>query len=639
MINAACLPKNQAFPAQLTGDDELAYLDKVLAETARLLRSAEEHRQAIIGMVAHDLRSPLMAAQASLEMFEEIGIEFTDETFAEFQAASDNLSGILNYVHELLSVQKRGSHDSDIACLVVEGTTELCAGPNAKEEKHFLLSDFVRDVTIFFVRPKVMQKGLMLVLLPLIFQTSILLLINRQIVQGDKIVIQTRQLSDNIMDGQLLQLNMVRASIAEAIYIFTSKKRFQQLSVKIFGEITALLARMETSAAHDANALGLLKVSRKVIAGQEARIMAVQPSDPPDSLVKVFEDISEVNTRSPEAWKLRRDSSIRRIKEKVKLQEMDDQRNDSAELISQFFGWSILANFILAIGLLLVFNRDFHQRLNGLVNNASKLGTRQHLKKTVKGNDEFAILDLALHNAENEINIASERRSEMMNSLAQEMRKPLIDAKSHLGAFARHSEETLPPRALKCLHKAQRNIDRVLSLIENLLTMESLSVGKVNLTKRQCNTATIAEEALATVSSLAQKKNIAVESQCEAVSISADDEKLVQVLVNLLGNAIKFSDNDTLVQISSTKKSDSFRFAVQDHGPGMDEETRRNVFEKFYQAQTAQKEQGFGMGLAICKLIVESHAGTIGVDSSLGCGTTFWLELPVDTDFIATKQL
>jgi signal transduction histidine kinase len=68
---------------------------------------------------------------------------------------------------------------------------------------------------------------------------------------------------------------------------------------------------------------------------------------------------------------------------------------------------------------------------------------------------------------------------------------------------------------------------------------------------------------------------------------------------------------------------------VIDQGPGMDEETRRSVFEKFFQAQTAQKEQGFGLGLAICKLIVESHGGQIGVDSTPGVGTTFWFEVPV----------
>lgn len=634
MINAACLPKNQKFPEQVKGDDELAYLDKVLSGAAAQLEAAAEHRRAIVGMVAHDMRSPLMAAQTSLQLLEEIGGDYSDESLAEFDTAFNSLSGILSYVHELLSAQKTGK-DTEEANEAKEN--RVSRSTEVKVKGGWNLSLITRAGAEFLFRPRVLQQGLLLVLLPLIFQTTLLLMINQQILQSDTNAARMRRLSDSIMDGQFLQINMVRASIAEAIYIFTSKERFQKLATKIFQEIGDQLVRMEAAAGNDSEAIRLLKESKKVFSDQEARIMTVKPSDSPDAIIKVFEDVSEVNTKSPKAWKLRRDGAIRRIQENAKLDNMEDERNESAQLVSESFGWSLLANLGLAAGLLFMFNRNMRKRLNILVANASRLGMREPLKEAVKGTDEFAFLDLSLHHAEAQINDASAQRAAMMFSLAQEMRVPLHDAQYRLKNFEALSRESLPQRCANYLQKAQRNIDRVLALIENLLTMESLSTGRVHLERSNCNTRKVAEEALATVASLAQKKNIILENKCESTDIYADNDKLVQVLVNLLGNAIKFSPEGTLVRVSGDVRKESFSFSVQDHGPGMDAETKDNVFEKFYQAQTEQKEQGFGLGLAICKLIVESHGGTIGVDSALGVGTTFWFELPSSEPILHNK--
>ena len=621
MNNANCLPRNQKFPARVKGDDELAYLDGVLAEAAAQLEAAAEHRRSIIGMVAHDMRSPLMAAQASLQMIEELGVEFTDKAFTAFDTAFQNLSRILTYVKELLSVQKRGQDISD-----EKNAAELTA--TEQTGKADLLPRFVSSMHDFWTKPGVLQQGLILVALPLIFQTGILLCVNQQILRSEEIAGRARRLSDSIMAGQFIRINMVRASLAQAIYVFTGRERSQQLAERIFSEIDDQFAHIQAAAADDPEEARITKETRRMFASQRARILNVKPSDSPQDMVKLFEDMTEVNARSLEAWKLRRDGTRRAREEKARLEGMEDTLRDSAQTVSETLGWSILANLLLAVGLLTLFNSNISKRLHILVNNASKLGKRERLQEVVRGADEFASLDLCLHHAAVQIEEASAQRASMMASLAEEMRAPLRDSQARLQLFENLSIAVLPDRCRNYLTKSQRNIERVLTLIENLLTIESLSTGRVHLITTSCDTSKVAEEALATVLSLAQKKNIHLLNECVSVNISADREKLIQVLVNLLGNAIKFSPAGTSIRVTCQPAKELVRLAVRDEGPGMDEETRRNVFEKFYQAQTEQKEQGFGLGLAICKLIVESHGGTIGVESALGAGTTFWFELP-----------
>lgn len=108
----------------------------------------------------------------------------------------------------------------------------------------------------------------------------------------------------------------------------------------------------------------------------------------------------------------------------------------------------------------------------------------------------------------------------------------------------------------------------------------------------------------------------------------ADKDRLIQVLVNLLSNALKFSANETKITISSELENGAIKVMVTDQGPGMDKETRERVFEKYFQAETAAKKEGFGLGLAICNLIVQSHKGKLGVESEPGKGSTFWFSIP-----------
>ena len=103
---------------------------------------------------------------------------------------------------------------------------------------------------------------------------------------------------------------------------------------------------------------------------------------------------------------------------------------------------------------------------------------------------------------------------------------------------------------------------------------------------------------------------------------------MLEILSNLLGNALKFSPNDTHIAARAEPSGDAMRFSVADGGPGIAADQIPHLFDRFWQGDRRKRRDGLGLGLYICKRLVEAHHGAIGCDSTPGAGTTFWFTLP-----------
>jgi signal transduction histidine kinase len=123
----------------------------------------------------------------------------------------------------------------------------------------------------------------------------------------------------------------------------------------------------------------------------------------------------------------------------------------------------------------------------------------------------------------------------------------------------------------------------------------------------------------------------ALEKPDGELRVQGDPDRLHQVLANLLSNAAKFSPKGGTVEVAVRRTDGSVRLAVRDHGPGIPEEFRKRIFQRFAQADSSDTRQkgGTGLGLSICKAIVERHQGIVGFDPAAGGGTVFWFELPL----------
>jgi signal transduction histidine kinase len=143
---------------------------------------------------------------------------------------------------------------------------------------------------------------------------------------------------------------------------------------------------------------------------------------------------------------------------------------------------------------------------------------------------------------------------------------------------------------------------------------------------------TLVERHLEIVAPLAEKKNIRLTSDVCDAFMFGDQDLLIQVLVNLLANAIKFSPENEKIEVIAQEHENAIEFKVIDHGRGIPAEYKDKVFDRFQQVELndARLKGGTGLGLAICKAIVESHHGQIGVESELGMGSTFWFTIPLE---------
>jgi signal transduction histidine kinase len=181
----------------------------------------------------------------------------------------------------------------------------------------------------------------------------------------------------------------------------------------------------------------------------------------------------------------------------------------------------------------------------------------------------------------------------------------------------------------------QKSGQHLLSLINAVLDLSKIEAGQLTLSINDYSIQEVVYTAMTSVESLAAEKHLrlAVELSPDLPLARGDERRIVQVLLNLLGNAIKFTEAGE-VKVRVTTVDATFRVAVSDTGPGISDADQEKIFEEFQQVDNSSTKQkgGTGLGLAIAKRIIEMHGGRIWVESSLGKGSTFWFTLPVRVD-------
>lgn len=214
--------------------------------------------------------------------------------------------------------------------------------------------------------------------------------------------------------------------------------------------------------------------------------------------------------------------------------------------------------------------------------------------------------------------------------ITHDLRSPLntvVNVFNLLEELLKQSEEERVPRYIKM---GRRNTDRMLSLINDLLDIEKIKSGHMNVEIKDfyiadCFT-TCEELSSAAAEEVGVKLNFA---DCET-KVSADQNLVDRVLTNLVSNAIRYSPKETTVQVYCSEEGEFAKLAVKDDGPGIPEEEIATVFERFRQSKSGgdKNKGGSGLGLTICKAIVEMHGGKIWAESG-GQGTTFVFTLPL----------
>jgi signal transduction histidine kinase len=233
-----------------------------------------------------------------------------------------------------------------------------------------------------------------------------------------------------------------------------------------------------------------------------------------------------------------------------------------------------------------------------------------------------------------EIEVASKHKSQFLANMSHELRTPMNSVLGFTEMLADGLYGPLPERAMKALERVQANGKHLLGLINDVLDLSKIEAGQLTLAVEDYSLGQVVQTVKSNAESLAKAKGIdlTAEVQDGVPTGRGDERRLTQVLLNLVGNAIKFTDRGS-VEICARVVGDSFEIAVKDTGPGIAPEDQHKIFEEFQQVDSSSTRQkgGTGLGLAISKRIVEMHGGRLEVESVVGEGSTFRMVIPVQT--------
>ncbi len=224
-------------------------------------------------------------------------------------------------------------------------------------------------------------------------------------------------------------------------------------------------------------------------------------------------------------------------------------------------------------------------------------------------------------------------KSEFVAMVSHELRTPITSIKGAVQLVL--SSEGLPAPQRRLLDIAEKNCSRLSQMVNDILDLEKLDAGKLQMDLQAQMMLPGLRHALATMQPYAETFGVSVqlESLLEESSTccAIDEGRIIQVVVNLLSNAIKFSPKGSTARVQLSLMGQRVRVAVIDQGRGIPEEFKDRIFQRFAQAgpQTVRGQAGTGLGLAICKGIIEQHDGQIGFESSPGRGSTFYFDLPL----------
>jgi len=222
-------------------------------------------------------------------------------------------------------------------------------------------------------------------------------------------------------------------------------------------------------------------------------------------------------------------------------------------------------------------------------------------------------------------------KDEFISTVSHELRTPLTALRAALGLVSSGTLDSKPEKMKQMVEIALGNTDRLVRLVNDILDLERIGSGKAQLHSTMSSAEDLLRRAAELQSAPASKAHIQFAIQAEGVNVWADPDRVLQMLTNLIGNAIKFSPNGGEIHLVARNLGDGeARIEVHDQGRGIPEDKLEVIFERFQQVDASDSRAmgGTGLGLAICRSIVQQHGGRIWAESAPGRGASFFFTLP-----------
>ena len=224
-------------------------------------------------------------------------------------------------------------------------------------------------------------------------------------------------------------------------------------------------------------------------------------------------------------------------------------------------------------------------------------------------------------------------KSDFVMTASHELRTPLTGMAMSIDLLIETAQEKLSQREQELLQTASEDVQRLRSLVNDLLDLSKIESGRIDMEKVPITANFVIDKVISLFKVQTQEKNIRLNKQVTEglPQVNVDANKITWVLTNLVANALRYAESQ--IEIAATQHGNSIYFSVSDDGPGIDAAFQSKIFDKFVQVKTERDVGGSGLGLAICKEIVKAHGGIIWVDSTVGEGSKFSFTLPINFNF------
>jgi len=246
-----------------------------------------------------------------------------------------------------------------------------------------------------------------------------------------------------------------------------------------------------------------------------------------------------------------------------------------------------------------------------------------------KTNEGIKILYKELEQKNKELKKLDQLKSQFVANVSHEFKSPLAIIRECISLLLEGVDGVVNNNQRDSLERAVKTVDRLLRLVNDLLDIAKIESGKMKMKREEVDVANLLQDIIGEEEADMAKKSISFKKDISltAGQIWADRDKISEIMINLLGNAIKYTSPGGKIEIKLIGAARSIRFEISNTGPGIPKNERKKIFDKFERI-TAEKQQGTGLGLAITRDLVTLHKGKIWVESEIGKGSTFIFTMP-----------
>ena len=486
-----------------------------------------------------------------------------------------------------------------------------------------------------------LTKGIILVSIPLCFEVTLfgILLHMQNEVEREAVRVSNAKKVNDIVNSITSQILMTFREVRDWRSFSKASRKVRENLALVHKDIDTLKVLLKD----DPDKFERLLISERKFYKAEALMSNFENQiRHADSLDGVSELINNTRHQVNLATDGVLSSGLLKIAQDTKLEAENDKSLEMRKRIRDVLKIALGASFVFAISAAIFISKSMVLRLQRLRENAGRLAREEALLPRVGGNDEIAELDRTFHLASEMIGAAKakekeanekleEIRREVTAMVTHDLRTPLQTIITFLGMLKMGKIGDLSQRGNSLLESADKSSTRMNEIIESVLDLEKIRSGKAELSLEKLDVAGLLKTCAEALTLLGESKEITISVEAvEGTSISGDRHWLRQVIINLLANAINYSPEKTVVTLACRINGNCAEILICDQGPGIPDEEKQNIFEKFQRLKsTAKKVVGSGLGLTFCKEMVKLHNGTIYVEDNEPCGTRFVVGIPM----------